>query len=52
MKIEIVERVARVVAVVVGSVLLALTVVGPASWWGAVGIVPLAMGFERLVSGH
>ena len=32
------ERMARIV---VGVVLLALTVVGPKTWWGLVGLVPL-----------
>jgi hypothetical protein len=31
----------RVVRVVVGLGLLALTVVGPQTWWGLVGLIPL-----------
>ena len=46
MKIESVERVGRVGAVVVGGTLLALTWIGPARWWHALGIVPLAMGLS------
>lgn len=42
--VEAIERVGRVAAVAVGVVLLMLTVVGPRTWWGALGIVPLAMG--------
>ncbi len=34
----------RVVRVVVGVVLLSLTVVGPHTLWGLVGLVPLATG--------
>jgi hypothetical protein len=46
MKIASVERVGRVGAVVVGGTLLALTYVGPARWWHALGAVPLAMGMS------
>jgi hypothetical protein len=46
MRIETVERAARIIAVVAGRAGLALTVVGPASWWGALGVVPLAMGLS------
>jgi hypothetical protein len=46
MKIDTVERVARSIAVVAGITGLALTVVGPTSWWGALGLVPLAMGLS------
>ena len=31
----------RLVRIIVGVVLLALTVVGPQTWWGLVGLVPL-----------
>lgn len=34
----------RALRVVLGLGLLALTVVGPQTWWGLVGIVPLATG--------
>jgi hypothetical protein len=34
----------RVVRLVVGFVLLALVVVGPRTWWGLIGLVPLATG--------
>jgi hypothetical protein len=46
MKIEMVERVARAVAVLVGSVLLALIVVEPVGWWGLLGLAPLTMGLS------
>jgi hypothetical protein len=36
-----VERVIRIVA---GVGLLTLTVVGPQTWWGLVGLIPLATG--------
>jgi hypothetical protein len=42
--IERIERIARVAAVAIGIIVLTLTVVGPATWWGVLGIVPLAMG--------
>lgn len=35
----------RVIRAVIGVVLLALTVVGPQTWWGLVGVVPLATAF-------
>ena len=31
----------RVIRIVIGVALLALTVVGPKTWWGLVGLVPL-----------
>ena len=31
----------RVIRIVIGVVLLALTVTGPKTWWGLVGLVPL-----------
>ena len=34
----------RLLRVIVGIVLLALIVVGPRTWWGLVGLVPLATG--------
>lgn len=34
----------RVVRIVLGLGLLSLTVVGPQTWWGLVGLVPLATG--------
>jgi len=43
MTIDGLERGARIVAVAVGTVGLALTVVGPATWWGLLGLLPLAM---------
>lgn len=46
MNIDRVERSARILAVTVGAAGLALTVVGPATWWGLVGLVPLAMGLS------
>jgi hypothetical protein len=34
----------RAVRVVAGVLLLALVVAGPRTWWGLIGIVPLATG--------
>jgi hypothetical protein len=34
----------RALRVIVGLALLALIVVGPKSWWGLLGLVPLATG--------
>ena len=39
-----VDRIARII---VGIVLLALGVVGPKTWWGLVGIIPLLTGLVR-----
>ncbi len=36
-----VDRIARIV---VGIILLALVVVGPQTWWGLLGIIPLVTG--------
>jgi hypothetical protein len=35
----------RILRIVAGLVLLSLTVVGPQTWWGLVGIIPLATAF-------
>jgi hypothetical protein len=40
------ERIARVMAVVVGMFVLSLTVIGPQSAWGLLGAVPFAMGWS------
>ena len=34
----------RVLRIVIGVVLLALVVIGPKTWWGLVGVVPIATG--------
>ena len=34
----------RAVRVLLGLALLALTVIGPHTWWGLVGLIPLATG--------
>lgn len=34
----------RVVRIVLGLGLLALTVIGPQTWWGFIGVVPLLTG--------
>jgi hypothetical protein len=39
-----VGTVERVLRIVVGLGVLSLTVVGPATWWGLVGLVPLGTG--------
>ncbi len=39
-----VGRAGQVVRIIVGMALLALTVVGPRTWWGLVGFVPLVTG--------
>jgi hypothetical protein len=39
-----VGAVERVIRIVVGLGVLSLTVVGPATWWGLVGLVPLGTG--------
>lgn len=35
----------RMIRIVAGLLLLSLTVVGPRTWWGLVGLVPLATAF-------
>jgi len=32
----------RVLRIVIGVILLALVVIGPKTWWGLVGLIPLA----------
>jgi hypothetical protein len=34
----------RLILVAVGLLATSLTVIGPASWWGLIGLVPLAGG--------
>lgn len=34
----------RAIRLIVGLVLLSLTVVGPKTWWGLVGLIPVATG--------
>ena len=40
------EAMLRAVAVIAGTVVLSFTVIGLATWWGAVGIVPIAIGLS------
>ena len=37
----------RALRIIVGLALLALIFVGPKTWWGLVGIIPLATGLLR-----
>jgi hypothetical protein len=37
----------RILRLVAGLVLLSLIFIGPKTWWGLVGIVPLATAFMR-----
>jgi len=37
----------RVIRIVVGVLVLSLTIVGPQTWWGLIGIVPLGTGLWR-----
>jgi hypothetical protein len=39
-----IDRTARIV---VGLVLLSLIFIGPQTWWGLIGVVPLATAFMR-----
>lgn len=41
-----VEQVARTVGVLAGAFVLSLTVVGPRSLWGLLGVVPIVMGLS------
>ncbi len=36
----------RTVRIVIGIVLLSLTVIGPRTWWGLIGLLPLATGLS------
>ena len=35
----------RVILIAVGLIVTSLTMIGPASWWGVIGLVPLIGGF-------
>ena len=37
----------RMLRIVVGLVLLSLIFIGPQTWWGLVGVIPLATAFMR-----
>ncbi|WP_316860312.1 DUF2892 domain-containing protein [uncultured Cohaesibacter sp.] len=37
----------RILRIIIGVALLAITVIGPKSLWGLIGIVPLATGLFR-----
>ena len=39
-----VRNLERVLRIIVGVILLALVVIGPKTWWGLVGVVPIATG--------
>ncbi len=39
-----VGTVERILRIIVGAILLALIVVGPRTWWGLVGVIPLVTG--------
>ncbi len=45
--IENVGNVDRILRIVAGLILLSLIFVGPKTWWGLIGIVPLATAFMR-----
>lgn len=45
MKIEMIERVTRSVALIVGLILLTLGLVRT-TWWGLLGIMPLVIAFS------
>jgi hypothetical protein len=44
--IDRIERGGRGLAVLFGATLLTLTAIGPARWWGLLGLAPLAMGLS------
>ncbi len=39
-----VGNVERVIRIILGVVLLSLVVIGPKTWWGLIGIIPLVTG--------
>ena len=45
--IQNVGNIDRILRIVAGLVLLSLIFIGPKTWWGLVGIVPLATAFMR-----
>lgn len=40
------EQIARVLAVIAGTAILSLVVIGPTTWWGVVGSVPIVVGLS------
>ena len=38
------SNIERVIRVIAGLIILSLVLVGPQSWWGLIGLVPLATG--------
>lgn len=45
--VENIGSIDRIARIVVGLVLLSLIFIGPRTWWGLIGIVPLATAFMR-----
>jgi len=45
--IENIGTIDRTARIVVGLVLLSLIFIGPQTWWGLIGVVPLATAFMR-----
>lgn len=39
-----VETASRMIRIIVGLGVLSLTVVGPSTWWGLLGVLPLVTG--------
>jgi len=45
--VENIGTIDRTARIVVGLVLLSLIFIGPQTWWGLIGLVPLATAFMR-----
>jgi hypothetical protein len=45
--IQNVGNIDRILRIVAGLILLSLIFIGPKTWWGLLGIVPLATAFMR-----
>ena len=45
--IQDVGNIDRILRIVAGLILLSLIFIGPKTWWGLLGIVPLATAFMR-----
>lgn len=45
--IQNVGNIDRILRIIAGLILLSLIFIGPQTWWGLVGLVPLATAFMR-----
>lgn len=45
--VQNVGNIDRIARIVVGLILLSLIFIGPQTWWGLIGVIPLATAFMR-----